>query len=78
MRRGREKLRERVEVEHRLAHLSQRQSNNAHYLSTRKNTFDVRRHAAVMNLEVTRAELVVQQQGLANAAQHDNSNRSAL
>jgi hypothetical protein len=58
---GREKLRERVEVEHRLAHLSQRQSNTARYLGTRKNTFDVRRHAAVMNLEATQAELVAQQ-----------------
>jgi hypothetical protein len=67
-RRGREKLRERVEIEHRLAHLSQRQSNNARYLGTRKNTFDVRRHAALMNLEVAQAELVAQQQELANAA----------
>lgn len=65
---GREKLRERVEVEHRLAHLSQRQSNDARYLGTRKNTFDVRRHAAVMNLEVVQAELIAQQDQQDNAS----------
>lgn len=43
---GREKLRERTSVEHSLAHLSNRQGPRARYLGTRKNTFDLRRHAA--------------------------------
>jgi hypothetical protein len=48
---GRAKLRERVGVEHRLAHLSNRQGPRARYLGVRKNTFDLRRLAAVQNLE---------------------------
>ncbi|ADO70232.1 IS1182-like element ISStau7 family transposase [Stigmatella aurantiaca] len=48
---GRAKLRERVGVEHRLAHLSNRQGPRARYLGTRKNTFDLRRLCAVQNLE---------------------------
>jgi hypothetical protein len=52
---GRAKQRERVPVEHRLAHLGHRQTNRARYLGVRKNLFDVRRHSAVMNLEVIAA-----------------------
>lgn len=48
---GREHLRERVVVEHRLAHLARKQGPRARYRGTRKNLFDVRRHAAVLNLE---------------------------
>jgi hypothetical protein len=48
---GRAKLRERVAVEHRLAHLSNRQGPRARYRGTRRNTFDLRRLAAVQNLE---------------------------
>ena len=50
---GRAKLRERVGVgvEHRLAHLSNRQGPRVRYLGARKNTFDLRRLAAVQNLE---------------------------
>jgi hypothetical protein len=48
---GRERLRERVKVEHKLAHLSRKQGRRARYLGTRKNLFDLRRHAAVVNLE---------------------------
>ncbi len=48
---GREHLRERVVVEHRLAHLARKQGPRARYLGTRKNLFDVRRHSAVLNLE---------------------------
>ena len=48
---GRERLRERVVVEHRLAHLAQKQGPRARYRGTRKNLFDVRRHAAVLNRE---------------------------
>ena len=48
---GRERLRERVKVEHALAHLSRKQGRRARYLGSRKNLFDLRRHAAVVNLE---------------------------
>lgn len=48
---GRERLRERVGIEHRLAHLSQRQGRRARYRGTRNNLFDVRRAAAIQNLE---------------------------
>jgi hypothetical protein len=49
---GRERLRKRVAVEHSLAHLSRRQGRRARYRGTRKNLFDVRRAAAVQNLEI--------------------------
>lgn len=49
---GRGRLRERVGVEHRLAHHAQKQGTRARYLGLRNNLFDSRRHAAVMNLEV--------------------------
>lgn len=48
---GRAKLRERIPVEHRLAHLSNRQGPRARYRGVRKNTFDLRRLAALQNLE---------------------------
>ncbi len=48
---GRERLRERVGIEHRLAHLSARQGPHARYRGTRKNLFDLRRHAVLLNLE---------------------------
>jgi hypothetical protein len=48
---GRAQLRQRVEVEHRLAHLGARQGRRARYKGVRKNLFDVRRTAAVLNLE---------------------------
>jgi len=50
---GRDELRERTLIEHKLAHISQRQGNHARYRGVRKNTFDVRRAAAIQNLEVT-------------------------
>jgi hypothetical protein len=49
--RGRRRLRERVPVEHSLAHVGRRQSRRARYRGTRKNLFDLRRTAAVQNLE---------------------------
>jgi hypothetical protein len=49
--RGRARLRERVGVEHRLAHLSNRQGPCARYRGTRKNVFDLRRLAALQNIE---------------------------
>ncbi len=49
---GRAKLRERVAVEHTLAHVGQWQGRRARYLGTRKNLFDLRRVAVVHNLHV--------------------------
>lgn len=47
---GRARVRERVVVEHRLAHVCRRQGPRARYRGTRKNLFDLRRIAAVENL----------------------------
>jgi transposase len=49
---GRAKLRERVAVEHALAHVGHWQGRRARYLGTRKNLFDLRRVAMVHNLHV--------------------------
>lgn len=49
---GRIKLRERVVVEHGLAHLANRQGPRARYRGLRKNLFDLRRLAVVQNLEI--------------------------
>lgn len=48
---GRQKFRERVPVEHRLAHIGQRQGRRARYLGRRKNLYDLRRAAVIQNLE---------------------------
>jgi hypothetical protein len=48
---GRQLLRERVAVEHRLAHIGQKQGRRARYRGLRKNLFDLRRAATVVNLE---------------------------
>jgi transposase len=49
---GRAKLRERVQVEHALAHVGHWQGRRARYRGTRKNLFDLRRVAVVHNLHV--------------------------
>jgi hypothetical protein len=49
---GRARLRERVNVEHALAHIGHWQGRRARYLGTRKNLFDLRRVAVVHNLHV--------------------------
>jgi hypothetical protein len=49
---GRAKLRERVAVEHALAHIGHWQGRRARYTGTRKNLFDLRRVAVVSNLHV--------------------------
>jgi hypothetical protein len=54
---GRERLRERTTVEHRLAHLCRRQGKRARYRGTRNNLFDARRAAAVQNLEIIHGRL---------------------
>jgi len=48
---GRARLRERVGVEHQLAHLVRRQGRRARYRGLRKNLFDLRRASAIQNLE---------------------------
>ena len=48
---GRQRLRERVGVEHRQAHLARRQGPRARYRGVRKNVFDLRRAAFIQNLE---------------------------
>ena len=50
---GRDQFRERVPVEHRLAHIGQRQGKTARYRGVRKNLFDLRRAATIQNLEIT-------------------------
>jgi len=47
---GRAELRERVKVEHSLAHIGRWQGRHARYRGTRKNLFDLRRCAVVHNL----------------------------
>lgn len=49
---GRAELRQRVSVEHSLAHIGQWQGDRARYLGLRKNLFDLRRVAVVHNLHV--------------------------
>jgi Transposase DDE domain len=51
---GRAKLRERIAVEHTLAHVGHWQGRRARYRGQRKNLFDVRRCAVVDNLHVLR------------------------
>jgi hypothetical protein len=48
---GRQRFRQRVAVEHRLAHLGYRQGRRARYRGLSKNLFDTRRAAAIQNLE---------------------------
>ena len=48
---GRESLRERVQVEHALAHIAARKGDTARYVGARKNLFDLRRASAIQNLE---------------------------
>jgi len=57
--RGRERLRERIPVEHSLAHIGRRQGRRARYRGTRKNLFDLRRTAALQNLETIDRRLLV-------------------
>jgi Transposase DDE domain len=49
---GRARLRERVQVEHALAHIGRWQGDRARYFGPRKNLFDLRRVAVVHNLHV--------------------------
>ena len=59
---GRAKLRERVAVEHTLAHIGHWQGRRARYVGPRKNLFDLRRCAVVHNLHViARAPWAIEQ-----------------
>ena len=49
---GRQRFRERVPVEHSLAHIGQRQGRRARYRGIRKNLYDLRRAASIQNLEI--------------------------
>lgn len=65
---GRDRLRQRVPVEHRLAHIASRQGPRARYRGIRKNTFDLRRAAALQNLEAAHrsgAEFALKRQKVA-------------
>lgn len=48
---GREALRRRTAVEHALAHIAARKGQRARYVGVRRNLFDLRRAAAIQNLE---------------------------
>jgi hypothetical protein len=57
---GRSQLRQRVGVEHRLAHIAAHQGRRARYLGVHRNIFDLRRAAAIQNLEtIHRAKVAV-------------------
>jgi hypothetical protein len=57
--RGRATLRLRTAVEHSLAHIAARKGRRARYVGTRRNLFDLRRAAAIQNLEA--AHRLIQQ-----------------
>jgi hypothetical protein len=48
---GRQRLRQRIPIEHKLAHLARKQGPRARYKGLRKNLMDLRRHSSVLNLE---------------------------
>ncbi len=52
---GRAVQRQRIPIEHHLAHHAQKQGRFARYRGLRKNLLDSRRHAAILNLEVLHA-----------------------
>jgi Transposase DDE domain/Transposase domain (DUF772) len=62
---GRKKLRERVGVEHSLAHIGRWQGERARYKGVRKNLFDLRRSAVVHNLHVIARTMPDEQQAAA-------------
>ena len=55
---GRARLRERVPVEHALAHAGRRQGRRARYRGVRKNLYDWRRASLLTNLEIIHRNLV--------------------
>lgn len=57
---GRAALRQRTAVEHALAHIAARKGSRARYLGVRRNLFDLRRAAAIQNLEAIHRALTAQ------------------
>jgi hypothetical protein len=72
---GRVKLRERVAVEHALAHVGHWQGRRARYRGTRKNLFDLRRVAVVHNLHIIARQPVTGSYQLATLQLHDRRSR---
>jgi len=64
---GRAKLRERVKVEHSLAHIGHWQGRRCRYVGERKNLFDLRRSAVVHNLHVIARSIPTDEQQQAAA-----------
>jgi Transposase DDE domain len=62
---GRAQVRQRVEVEQRLAPLGARPGRRARYKGVRKNLFDVRRTAAVLNLQTLQRQSEAQERRMA-------------
>jgi hypothetical protein len=62
---GRQRFRERVPVEHRLAHIGQRQGPQARYIGTRKNLYDLRRAGLIQNLETAQRNETAQHKEVA-------------
>jgi Transposase DDE domain len=62
---GRARLRKRTNVEHRLAHIARRQGRRARYVGVRKNTFDLRRAAAIQNIEAWQRRIELPQRKVA-------------
>lgn len=58
--RGRAELRARIPVEHKLAHICQRQGRRARYRGVRKNLFDVRRAASIQNMETIQRAMAME------------------
>src|SRR5260370_32722333 len=54
---GRERLRRRSRIEHRLSHVTRRQGRRARYRGIRKNLFALRRAATIHNLQVLQRKL---------------------
>jgi hypothetical protein len=67
---GRAQLRQRVGVEPRLAHLGARQGRRARDTGVRKNLFDVRRTAAVLNLQTCQRKTEEQELRMAASSKH--------
>jgi hypothetical protein len=65
---GRERLRERVKIEHSLAHVCASQGRRARYWGERKNDADLARHAAINNLFVLQRHLSKKKPNLLRAA----------
>lgn len=57
---GRAALRERTAVEHALTHIAARKGRRARYIGVRRNLFDLRRAAAIQNLEAMHRDLLDQ------------------